>query len=182
MSLNCLVHTAIWSARADRERFFETPSGSSCFECTERKAALNLHGFELHRPSSKGTKLPLQVIKASINQFTNVHSLILQKYVTEEVRNWFTYCTLRCVLVHSRALWCATHHSILCNRTSGFATERPKLRDSNSPMQQNVTLAKPHNKEKSFTNYLETPCSDQYRKHFEIVLSNRPGQVRAYVH
>ena len=29
----------------------------------------NLHGFELHRPSSKGTKLLLQVIKAIINQF-----------------------------------------------------------------------------------------------------------------
>ena len=109
MSLNWLVHTAIRSARADRERFFGPPSGSSCFECTERKTALNLHGFEPHRPSSKGTKLLLQVIKASINQFTNVHSLILQKYVTEEVRNLFTYCTLRCVLVNSRALRCATH-------------------------------------------------------------------------
>jgi len=28
----------------------------------------NLHGFELHRPSSKGTKILLQVIKAIINQ------------------------------------------------------------------------------------------------------------------
>ena len=28
---------------------------------------LNLHGFELHRPSSKGTKLLFQVIKAIIN-------------------------------------------------------------------------------------------------------------------
>ena len=28
----------------------------------------NLHGFELHRPSSKGNKLLLQVIKAIINQ------------------------------------------------------------------------------------------------------------------
>ena len=28
----------------------------------------NLHGFEVHRPSSKGTKLLLQVIKAIINQ------------------------------------------------------------------------------------------------------------------
>ena len=32
------------------------------------KKNLNLHGFDLHRPSSKGTKLLLQVIKASINQ------------------------------------------------------------------------------------------------------------------
>jgi len=30
----------------------------------------NLHGFEVHRPSSKGTKLLLQVIKAIINQNT----------------------------------------------------------------------------------------------------------------
>ena len=30
----------------------------------------NLHGFEVHRPSSKDTKLPLQVIKAIINQGT----------------------------------------------------------------------------------------------------------------
>ena len=28
----------------------------------------NLHGFEVHRPSSKGTKLLLQVMKAIINQ------------------------------------------------------------------------------------------------------------------
>jgi len=28
----------------------------------------NLHGFELHRPSRKGIKLLLQVIKAIINQ------------------------------------------------------------------------------------------------------------------
>ena len=28
----------------------------------------NLHGFELHRPSSKGTKLLLQVTKAIVNQ------------------------------------------------------------------------------------------------------------------
>jgi len=29
----------------------------------------NLHGFELHRPSSKGTQLLFQVIKAKINQW-----------------------------------------------------------------------------------------------------------------
>ena len=28
----------------------------------------NLHGFEVHRPSSKGTKLLFQIIKAIINQ------------------------------------------------------------------------------------------------------------------
>ena len=27
----------------------------------------NVHGFEVHRPSSKGTKLLLQIIKAIIN-------------------------------------------------------------------------------------------------------------------
>jgi len=30
----------------------------------------NLHGFELHRPSSKGTKMLFQVIKAIINKLT----------------------------------------------------------------------------------------------------------------
>ena len=32
---------------------------------------LNLHGFEIHRPSSKGTELLLQVPKAIINQSAN---------------------------------------------------------------------------------------------------------------
>jgi len=37
---------------------------------SQRKADnSSLHGFELHRPSSKGTKLLLQVIKAIINRF-----------------------------------------------------------------------------------------------------------------
>ena len=35
----------------------------------------NLHGFEVHRPSSKGTKLLLQVIKAIITHF-NERTLI----------------------------------------------------------------------------------------------------------
>jgi len=35
---------------------------------TQKIENSNLHGFELHRPSSKGTKLLLQVIKAIINQ------------------------------------------------------------------------------------------------------------------
>jgi len=52
----------------------------------------------------------------------------------------------------------------------------------NSPMPQNVTLTKPHNKQKSLKIYLETQCSDQWRKHLEIALSNPPGRVRAYVH
>ena len=36
----------------------------------------NLHGFELHRPSSKGTRLLLQVIKAIINQFVCVYMCV----------------------------------------------------------------------------------------------------------
>ena len=35
---------------------------------TQKTRKLNLHGFALHRPSSKGTKLPFQVIKTIINQ------------------------------------------------------------------------------------------------------------------
>ena len=37
----------------------------------------NLHGFEVHRPSSKGTKLLLQVIKAIINQWIDILSFLL---------------------------------------------------------------------------------------------------------
>jgi len=58
----------------------------------------------------------------------------------------------------------------------------PPRRDPNSPMLHNVTLAKPRNKEKTYKKYLETQCSDQWRKHLEITLSNSPGRVRAYVH
>jgi len=36
---------------------------------TQKTENSNLHGFEVHRPSSKGTKLLFQVIKAIINQF-----------------------------------------------------------------------------------------------------------------
>jgi len=49
-------------------------------------------------------------------------------------------------------------------------------------MPHKVTLAKPRNKEKSYKKYLETQCSDQWRKYLEITPSNPPGQVRAYVH
>ena len=37
---------------------------------TQKTEDSNLHGFEVHRPSSQGTKLLLQVIKAIINQET----------------------------------------------------------------------------------------------------------------
>jgi len=55
-------------------------------------------------------------------------------------------------------------------------------RDPSSSMPNNVSLSKPHNKEKSYKKYLETQCSDQWRKLLEIVFSNPPRQVRAYVH
>ena len=58
----------------------------------------------------------------------------------------------------------------------------PPRRDPNSPMPHNVTLSKPHNKEKSYKKYLEIQCSDQWRKHLQIVTSNPPGRARAYVH
>jgi len=37
---------------------------------TQKNENSNLHGFELYRPSSKGTKLLSRVIKAIINQFS----------------------------------------------------------------------------------------------------------------
>jgi len=46
----------------------------------------------------------------------------------------------------------------------------PPRRDPNSPMSHNVTLPKPHNKDKYYKKYLETQYSDQWRKHLEIVL------------
>ena len=36
--------------------------------CLQKPENSNLHGFKLHRPSSKGTNLLHQVIKAMINQ------------------------------------------------------------------------------------------------------------------
>ena len=51
-----------------------------------------------------------------------------------------------------------------------------------SAMPENVNVAKPPNKEKSYKKYLESKCSDQWRKHVQITLSDPPGRVRAYVH
>ena len=47
---------------------------------TQKTENSNLHGFEAHRPSSKGTKLLLQVIKAIINQAW-ISSVGHRKYV-----------------------------------------------------------------------------------------------------
>jgi len=56
-------------------------------------------------------------------------------------------------------------------------------RDPASPMPQNMNIAKILNKEKSNKKYLESQCSDQWRKHLELTLSDPPGgRVRAYVH
>jgi len=55
-------------------------------------------------------------------------------------------------------------------------------RDPASPMPQNVNVAKTPNKEKSYKKYLESQCSDQWRKHLELTLSDPPGRVRAYVY
>ena len=48
-------------------------------------------------------------------------------------------------------------------------------------MPQNVTAAKDRNKEKSYKKFLETKCSDQWKRHLEIELGNPPGRLRAYV-
>jgi len=55
-------------------------------------------------------------------------------------------------------------------------------RDPTSLMPQSVNVAKPPNKEKSYKKYLESQCSEQWRKHLELTLSDPPGRVRAYVH
>jgi len=49
----------------EREKKRERERGPAKTPKTENS---NLHGFDLHRPSSKGTKSLLQVIKAIINQ------------------------------------------------------------------------------------------------------------------
>jgi len=54
--------------------------------------------------------------------------------------------------------------------------------DPASLLPQNITLAKTLNKEKSYTKYIESQCSDQWRKHLELTPSNALGRVRAYVH
>jgi len=54
-------------------------------------------------------------------------------------------------------------------------------RDPASPLPQNVNMDKTLNKEKSYKKYLESHCSDQWRQHLEMTLSDPPGRVRAYV-
>jgi len=55
-------------------------------------------------------------------------------------------------------------------------------RDPASSMPQNVNMAKTPSKEKSYKKYLESQCSNQWRKHLELTLRDPPGRVRAYVH
>ena len=56
---------------------------------TGKPANSNLHEFELHRPSSKGTKLLLQIIKAIINHVKklspNSSSMALRKRKNEHL-------------------------------------------------------------------------------------------------
>jgi len=51
-------------------------------------------------------------------------------------------------------------------------------RDPASPLPQNITLAKPFNKEKYYKKCIESRCSDQWQKHLELTLNNPPGWVR----
>ena len=49
---------------------------------TQKTENSNLHGFELHRPSNKGTKLLFQVIKAIINRLgTQIYANICLCYL-----------------------------------------------------------------------------------------------------
>ena len=52
----------------------------------------SLHGFELHRPSSKGTKFLLQVIKAIINQLASSVNLIMISYTILQLPNLLFLC------------------------------------------------------------------------------------------
>ena len=56
---------------------------------TQKTENPNLHGFELHKPSSKGTKLLLQVIKAIIDQ-------VQESYMCLHMR----------ILKHTPSFWC----------------------------------------------------------------------------
>jgi len=47
----------------------------------------NLHGFELHRPSSKGTELLFQGIKAIINQFGSLNRCRTQQQ-SDHLKRW----------------------------------------------------------------------------------------------
>jgi len=58
----------------------------------------------------------------------------------------------------------------------------PARRDPASPLPHNISLANPFNEEKLYKKYFESQCSDQWRKHLELTLSNPPGRVRAYIH
>jgi len=53
----------------------------------------NLHGFELHRPSSKGTKLLLQVIKTIIIQFDTYSFLFDTRHIAHGRVMWHTHLT-----------------------------------------------------------------------------------------
>ena len=58
----------------------------------------NLHGFEVHRPSSKGTKLLFQVIKAIINQWESLSALFVLWQVME---SWKHSCQFSATGVRS---------------------------------------------------------------------------------
>ena len=60
-----LNHTVKRLVIAKMAESFEIGVGSCKNEKTDNS---NLHGFEVHRPSSTGTKLLIQVIKAIINR------------------------------------------------------------------------------------------------------------------
>ena len=62
-----------------RNDFLNTIKTKSCGPVnyaakTKKPENSNLHGFEVHRPSSKGTKLRFQVINAIINQSTQTRT------------------------------------------------------------------------------------------------------------
>ena len=79
----------------------------------------NLHGFEVHTPSSKGTKLQFQVIKAIINQS---NCTILQHAATRcnTLHHAATHCTTMHWLIGEAAT--NTHTATYCNTLQHTAT------------------------------------------------------------
>ena len=57
---------------------------------TQQTENSNLHGFELHRTSSKGTRLLFQVIKAIINQCIDIYGLFCCLFSTNLFNHWGT--------------------------------------------------------------------------------------------
>ena len=96
----------------------------------------NLHGFAVHRPSSKGTKSLFHIIKATINQLHSTCSVntLIRKSVDCEYQMSYALLPIRCrsldvyvmiiqkistdsaALLHSKIQWIFLFHAEVCKR------------------------------------------------------------------